>query len=110
MVSFLLYDGGDGLPLIESVSFVAELQKQGRVQVPLLFRWKFKLEPGEVFYVDVKRRRVVSTCRFLARMRKDGRVTIPKVVLKLLRKDQDFGLDEVLEFTLAPVSKEKSLT
>jgi len=75
------------LPLTESVSFTARLQKGNRVQVPRLIRWQFKLEPTQVLKVDIYPvgASFVTHENFFAKMGRDGRVTIPKLVVSLLR-------------------------
>jgi bifunctional DNA-binding transcriptional regulator/antitoxin component of YhaV-PrlF toxin-antitoxin module len=85
------------------VKFQAKLQKGGRVQVPRLVRWRFKLESYQIFEVTVM---VVGAWggfqSFLARMSKDGRIVIPKQTLGLLRQKQFKIEGRVLDVTLAP--------
>jgi len=38
----------------QAVSFKAVVQKNRRIHIPVLVRWRFKLEPGEVFKVHLK--------------------------------------------------------
>jgi bifunctional DNA-binding transcriptional regulator/antitoxin component of YhaV-PrlF toxin-antitoxin module len=64
--------------------FLARVQRYGRVQVPVLIRWKHKLEAGEVLSVYIYFTRKVGSEGFHARMSRDGRFTIPKVVVKEL--------------------------
>jgi hypothetical protein len=77
------------VPLAEAVSFKTLLQRGNRVQVPRLVRWQFKLEPEQVLRVtvEVKVSEYASASeRFFGRMSGDGRITVPKLVLALLRK------------------------
>jgi len=95
------------LPLSESVTFKAVLQRQGRVQVPRLVRWRYKLEPDEVFTVTLSREGFFKSERYAGRMRKDGRLTIPKLTLKLLAGDEEEKLEGcVLEVTLEPAEEQ----
>jgi hypothetical protein len=68
------------------VTFRAVLERGNRVQVPKNVRWEFKLETDQVMRVSVG---VVGSFAgkecFYARMRRDGRITIPKVTVSLLQ-------------------------
>jgi len=92
------------LPLTQRVSFKTMLQKQNRLQVPRLVRWRFKLEASEVLRVTVT---VVGSAggereSFLARMQKDGRIVIPKFTLALLKRDEPSLEGYAMEVTLEP--------
>ena len=65
------------MPLTNYVSFKAVIQKNLRIQIPVLIRWKHKLEPGEIFMVNLKLG--YHREEFYDRMSKDGRLTVPKV-------------------------------
>lgn len=84
------------------MSFKAVLQRGNRVQVPRLFRWQYKMEVNQVLNVNVKVADSFVDEWFLARMTRDGRLTIPRLALKLLLE----GIEEeslegsVLEVTL----------
>lgn len=73
------------MPLTRAVSFKAVVHRGNRVQVPQLLRWQFKMETQQVLRVMVKVEGSLgaSEC-FYARMRRDGRLTLPKLVLSLL--------------------------
>jgi bifunctional DNA-binding transcriptional regulator/antitoxin component of YhaV-PrlF toxin-antitoxin module len=61
------------------------MQRGGRFQVPKLIRWEFKLESTQFLDVSVRFDGSWRTLqRFFAQMRKDGRITIPKLVQQLL--------------------------
>ena len=70
------------MPLTEEVSFQAMLQRGNRLQVPRVVLWRFKLESDQVLKVTV-------SCpdawpmgeHFFARMSKDGRIVVPKLIL-----------------------------
>jgi len=64
-------------------TFHARVQKQMRVQLPRLLRWKYKLSPGEVMKVRVTTPPIGSQ-KFYARLQKGGRITIPKITAELL--------------------------
>jgi len=91
------------LPLTQSVTFKTMLQKQNRLQVPKLVRWKYRLESSEVLRVTVN---IVGVQgdeeRFLARMLKDGRIVVPKLTLALLKGDESSVEGQVMEVTLEP--------
>jgi hypothetical protein len=62
-----------------------------------------KLEPAEVLKVYVK---VAGSWgdqeSFLARMLKDGRIVVPKLILVLLKEDESRLVGEIMEVTLEP--------
>lgn len=84
--------GGFILPLTDRVAFRAVVEVENRVQVPRIIRWRFKLETDQALTVTVS---LVDSFggkeRFYARMRKDGRITIPKVAVDLLQRDLPDG-------------------
>jgi len=95
------------LPLSDSVTFKAVLERGGRVQVPRLLRWRYKMEPDQVLTVQVSCAEFFGSERFVGRMRKDGRLTIPRLTLKLLKGDEEGRLEGyVLEATLEPAEEQ----
>jgi hypothetical protein len=95
------------LPLTKAVSFKTLLQKGNRVQVPKLVRWQFKMEATQVLEVTVSVSAKYSAISesFYARMGKDGRITVPWLVLDLLKKRADEGKSltgHVLEVKIEP--------
>ena len=91
------------MPLTGSVMFKAVLQRGNKVQVPRLLRWQYRMEPDQVLRVEVRSEEFFGDERFLGRMRKDGRLTIPRLIPKLLRGDEEGNLQGcVLEVTLEP--------
>jgi hypothetical protein len=92
--------------LTESVVFKAVLQRGNKVQVPRLLRWQYRMEPDQVLRVEVRSFEFSGCERFLGRMRRDGRLTIPLLTLKLLRGDDEGNLEGyVLEVTLEPAEE-----
>ena len=65
-------------------SFPARVQRFNRVQIPVLVRWRHKLNAGEVLYVRVYNPENYREELFYARVLKGGRITIPKLVVELL--------------------------
>jgi len=95
------------LPLTESVSFKAALQRGNRLQIPRLFRWQYKMEANQVLKVYVRIEGSFGDESFLARMTKDGRLTIPKLALKLLQEGEEESLEgSVLEVTVEPADEQ----
>jgi len=73
------------VPVLEDAWFHGRLQRGNRVQVPVLVRWRFRLEAGEVLRVKVSSvefgaRSVV----FFARLQKGGRITVPRLEVEVL--------------------------
>jgi len=85
------------------VSFKAVIQKNRRIHIPVLVRWRFKLEPGEIFKVHLKLDYRYEM--FYGRMGTDGRLTVPKVTAKeFLESDERESLNGcTVEVTLYPV-------
>jgi bifunctional DNA-binding transcriptional regulator/antitoxin component of YhaV-PrlF toxin-antitoxin module len=80
------------VPLTDAVFFKAVLERRGRFQVPRIVRWQFKLESSQALLVNVRPvGSFVSEEEFFANMRKDGRITIPKVTLDLLARSLEEG-------------------
>jgi hypothetical protein len=94
------------LVLTERVVFKARLQRGCRVSVPRLVRWRYKLESDQVLKITVS---VIGDFseqweEFLGRMTKDGRITIPKLIVQLLKQENETQtLDNaIIEITLEP--------
>jgi bifunctional DNA-binding transcriptional regulator/antitoxin component of YhaV-PrlF toxin-antitoxin module len=67
------------------VNFKTVVQKDNRVQLPKLVRWKYKLEIDQVLKVTVTVANICGYETFYARMDKSGRITITELTLKLLQ-------------------------
>ena len=91
------------MPLSCNEQFLARVQRNSRVQVPVLIRQKHKLETGEVSSVYVKCSKKFGSEGFYARMRGDGRFTIPKVVV------EELGIEprDMIKVNLHPQTKQK---
>jgi bifunctional DNA-binding transcriptional regulator/antitoxin component of YhaV-PrlF toxin-antitoxin module len=61
-------------------TFTAKIQKALRIQIPVLLRWKYKLDPGTILKVELTRTSPLRKTRFYARLQKSGRLAIPKLV------------------------------
>lgn len=72
------------VPVSEDVWFKAVLQRGNRVQVPVLVRWRHRLDPGEVLEVRVSPLGSFEEEDFLARLQKGWRITVPKIVVEIL--------------------------
>jgi hypothetical protein len=75
------------MPLTETITFKAPLQRGNRIQLPRLVRWQYKMEPNQVLSVTVYSTYSGHEETFLARMTKDGRLTIPKQTLNAFQED-----------------------
>jgi hypothetical protein len=65
------------------------------------------MEANQVLKVDVRIAGSFVDERFLARMTKDGRLTIPKLAFKLLQAGEEGGLEgSVLEVTVEPADEQ----
>jgi len=83
------------VPLENRESFIAKLQRNGRVQLPVLIRWKNKLNPGEILSVRVENSSIEY---FYARLSRDGRLTIPRIIVQELEVEPG----DVLKVALFP--------
>ncbi len=91
------------MPLTEKVTFTAALQSANAVQIPKLIRWRFKMESDQALKVGVNFSDLHKGWQFFyAKMRKDGRLTIPKLVLNLFGDEEASLAGYVLEVMLEP--------
>jgi len=67
---------------METEVFLARVEVGFRVQIPVLVRWRNRLEPGEILTVTIIYR--FNSQSFYARCRRDYRITIPKLVVDYL--------------------------
>ena len=96
--------GEERVPLTEYVRFKAVIQKNRRIQIPVLIRWRFKLEPGEIFKVDL--RVGYHSEEFYGRMSRDGRLTVPKVNAEAFLRGEEESLNGcTAEVTLYPIKE-----
>ncbi len=72
--------------MTEPVSFKARVQRYNRVQIPVLARWEHKLEADQVLGVQLQLsgRGFHKSATFYVRMSKDGRLTIPKLIVDII--------------------------
>ena len=67
------------MPVEKTEVFLARVDAGFRVQIPVLVRWRNRLEPGEILKVTVRYR--FNSYSFYARCRRDYRITIPRLVV-----------------------------
>lgn len=91
------------MPLTEKVTFTTMLQKANTVQVPKLIRLRFKVESDQALKVGVNFLGLHKGWQFFyAKVRKDGRVSVPKLILNLLEDEKTGLADYALEVMLEP--------
>jgi hypothetical protein len=94
------------VPLTEAVTLKACLQKGNRIQVPKPVRWQFRLETSQVLRVTMHPLDVrLSWEDFYGRMDKSGRITVPKLTMKLMEneiKDNQSLTGTIIEITIEP--------
>ena len=93
------------LPLTVHVGFKAKLRAENRVQIPRSIRWEHRLDPEHVLRVRVKLADAIGGGEeFYGRIRRDGRLAIPRLVMNLLcsNYDQKSLIGEVFEVSLEP--------
>jgi bifunctional DNA-binding transcriptional regulator/antitoxin component of YhaV-PrlF toxin-antitoxin module len=71
-------------------NFKTVLQKGNRIQVPKLIREQLKMETFQALKVTVTVSGFFGRYeQFYAKMNRDGRITIPKLTLALMRDEKD---------------------
>lgn len=83
------------MPVKVREEFLARVGVLNRIKIPVLVRWRNKLEPGEILVVTVRAR---FAHKFYARYRKDFRITVPK----LIAEDLELEPGDVVKVTLHP--------
>ena len=86
------------LPLVHEEEFTGVMQKHLRIQIPVLIRWKNRLEPSEILHIYVYNVKEYQGEKFYARLSRDGRFTIPPKVAKRINAKPG----TVLKVTLHP--------
>ena len=84
------------MPVEIEEEFLARVGVWNRIKVPVLVRWRNRLEPGEILTVTV--RAGFASHTFYARYRKDYRITVPKLVAE----DLELKPGDVVKATLHP--------
>jgi cupin superfamily acireductone dioxygenase involved in methionine salvage len=81
------------MPLTEKITFTTTLERSDKVQIPKLIRWRFKIENDQALKVAVNFLETHKGWQFFyTKMRKDGRISIPKLVLSLFEEDEKTNL------------------
>ena len=94
-----------GLPLSHGERFTARVQRGNRVQVPVLIRWRHRLDPGEVLDVYLSIVGEFGSERFYVRLHRDGRFTIPKIVVEKLGIREGSMVEVMLEASVGSFQK-----
>jgi len=90
------------MPLTEKVSFTTMLQSKNTVQVPKAVRWRFKMEDDQLLKVGVNFLGLHKGWQFFyGKMRKDGRIAVPKLVLGLFKGEKSLSRNS-LEVMIEP--------
>ena len=91
------------MPLSRKVNFKTTLKSRNLLQIPNVVRWEFKMEKDQALKVTVNVVGLFSnTESYLTKMRKDGRITVPKLVLALLKQKESSLEGYAMEVTLEP--------
>jgi bifunctional DNA-binding transcriptional regulator/antitoxin component of YhaV-PrlF toxin-antitoxin module len=82
------------MPLATRVSFETVLEKGNRLQIPKLIRWQFKMEQNQILNVRVSPKRLLGFNKcFYAKVDKQGRILIPKLMLALMANKENPNLE-----------------
>jgi bifunctional DNA-binding transcriptional regulator/antitoxin component of YhaV-PrlF toxin-antitoxin module len=101
--------GESYMPLTKQETFKAKLQRHNRLVVPTLLRWRYKMEPGEVLKVALKPLESESyeEEEFLSKTATDGRLTVPKLTIKILEQKEEKSLaGAIFEVTISPAGNQ----
>ncbi|HLN88916.1 MAG TPA: hypothetical protein VK253_02510 [Candidatus Binatia bacterium] len=78
------------MPLTKRFTFTTKLQRGNRLQIPRYVRWLCQLETNQILKTTIQ---VINLWNgpqtFLTRMGKDGRITIPKLIMHLLGMEEN---------------------
>jgi len=88
------------MPLSHREEFLARLQKSNRIQIPVLIRWKHKLEENELLRVNACNDEEDLSQSFCVKLGSDCRFVIPKIIVEEL----EVNPKDVLEITLYPTT------
>ena len=61
----------------EKVGFLARLQVENRIQIPVEVRWRYKLEPGQILRLKIYPMKGLSSEEFFARLQHGSRINVP---------------------------------
>ncbi len=91
------------MPLTEKVSFTTTLESLNKVQIPKLIRWRFKIDGDQALKIGVNFLGTHMGWQFFyTKMRKDGRITIPKLALNLMHAEEGKSTGSPLDVTIEP--------
>ena len=93
------------MPLTEIATFKAKLTRKNQIQIPRLLRWRYKMEHGELLKVNITPYNSESYQeeQFLAKMARDGRLTVPKLTIEVLKQREEKNLTgAILEVIVSP--------
>ncbi len=91
------------MPLTEKVTFTVNLQSKNTVQIPKLVRWRFKMESDQALKAGINFLGLHKGWQFFyAKMRKDGRITVSKLILSLFQDEKTSLAGCPLEATIEP--------
>ena len=80
------------MPLTEKVSFTTMLQQEDKLQIPRLIRGRFKMENDQTLKIGINFLELHTGWQFFhTKMRKDGRITIPKRTLMLVGNKENLA-------------------
>jgi len=91
------------MPLTEKVTYTTTLQAFNKVQIPKLIRWRFKMESGQALKIGLNFLGIYKGWQFFyTKMRNDGRIAIPKLVLSLFEDEKTSLKGSLLEVMIEP--------
>ncbi len=91
------------MPLTNPVTFKTSMRKWGRMKVPRAVRGQFKLDIDQALKVTVSPVGFIGVREsFFGSMRKDGYITVPPIVVALLKNDKPSLEGYPLEVTIEP--------
>jgi hypothetical protein len=91
------------MPLTEKVVFTTTLEQLDKLMIPKVVRWRFKMETDQALKVGINFLELHKGWQFFySKMRKDGRLSIPKLVLSLFEDEKTSLAGYELEVMIEP--------
>jgi hypothetical protein len=91
------------MPLTEKVVFTTTLERLDKLMIPKVVRWRFKMETDQALKVGINFLELHKGWQFFySKMRKDGRLSIPKLVLSLFEDEKTSLAGYELEVMIEP--------
>ncbi len=91
------------MPLTEKITFKTKITKEQRIQVPKNVINHYKLETNQVLKTTISISNIWATPQtFLTKIRKDGKIRIPTLIMRIFESKKPNLEGFVVDVTLEP--------